>query len=73
MCKKKKKKKRINRAKFKVFRLEYTGRWTWRLEASNGKVYAKCASPYKNKGDCVIAVTAIQNMAGVCEIVEGRL
>lgn len=69
MTKKKKKKPKTNRPKFKVFTLEYTGRWTWLLEASNGKIYAQCGRSYRSKRGCVKAIEAIQNMASKCEIV----
>lgn len=68
MCKKKMKKKRINRPIFKVFSLEYTGRWKWNLEASNGQIYAKSGGSYKTKRGCLKAIQGIKNMASQCEI-----
>ncbi len=70
MCKKRKKRKRkpkINRPTFHVFKVGGS-HWTWLLEASNGKVYAQCNDAYIRKRDCLNAVQAIQNMASACKI-----
>ncbi len=66
MCKKRKKKPRINRPKFKVFK--FGRRWKWFLEAHNGKLYAQCGYSYRQRRDCVKAIEAIKNMASQCEI-----
>lgn len=66
MCKKKKKKPRINRPKFRVSRVRE--HWQWWLVASNGKIYATSGSYYWNRRDCLKAIKAIKNMASMCEI-----
>ncbi len=48
--------------KFQVYR-DKASEWRWRLRASNGQIIAGSGEGYKNRRDCLHAVTLVQKSA----------
>jgi uncharacterized protein YegP (UPF0339 family) len=47
-----------------------SGRWRWRLKASNGRVIADSAEDHQNKEDCLHDINLVKQSGNATVIVE---
>jgi len=47
---------------YNVFK-DVSGKWRWRLKASNGKIIADSGESYYNKSDCLDAIKIVKSSA----------